>query len=197
MGLQCLETSRPPHYKSLSRNRVESGILAGMSIGPDMVVSHEALRLIAEIDEFRGRWEALETLSPERLLALRRVATIESVGSSTRIEGVKLGDREIETLLANLQRYEFESRDEQEVAGYAEAMDLVFQSWEALALTENHIKQLHSVLLGFSTNDEHHRGQYKKLPNNVVAYGEDGREIGVIFETTAPFQTPMGVGAAG
>ena len=157
---------------------------------PDMAVSHEALRLIAEIDEFRGRWEALKTLSPERLLALRRVATIESIGSSTRIEGVKLGDREIETLLANLKRYDFKSRDEQEVAGYAEAMDLVFQSWEALTLTPNHIKQLHSVLLGFSTKDEHHRGQYKKLSNNVVAHAEDGREIGVIFETAAPFETP-------
>ena len=89
-----------------------------MSIDPDMGVSHEALRLIAEIDEFKGRWEALKTLSPERLLALRRVATIESIGSSTRIEGVKLGDREIEILLANLKRYEFQSRDEQEVAGY-------------------------------------------------------------------------------
>ena len=162
-------------------------------LGPDMVVSHEALRLIAEIDEFKGRWEALKTLSPERLLALRRVATIESIGSSTRIEGVKLGDREIETLLGNVRRDEFRSRDEQEVAGYAEAMDLVFQSWEALTLTENHIKQLHSRLLVYSTKDEHHRGQYKKLPNNVVAYGEDGREIGVIFETAAPFQTPWEV----
>ena len=164
-----------------------------MPVDSDMAVSHEALRLIAEIDEFRGRWEALKTLSPERLLALRRVATIESIGSSTRIEGVTLGDREIEALLANLKRYEFKSRDEQEVAGYAEAMDLVFQSWEALTLTQNHIKQLHSVLLGFSTKDEHHRGQYKRLPNNVVAYAEDGREIGVIFETAAPFETPWEV----
>ena len=183
-------SSTTPH----SENRVESGILAGMSVlGPDMVVSHEVLRLIAEIEEFRGRWDALKTLSPERLLALRRVATIESIGSSTRIEGVKLGDREIETLLGNLKRYEFKSRDEQEVAGYAEALDLVFQSWESLALTENHIKQLHSELLRFSVKDEHHRGQYKKLPNNVVAYGEDGREIGVIFETAAPFETPWEV----
>jgi Fic family protein len=153
-------------------------------------VSHEALNLIAEVDEFKGRWEVVRTLSPERLRALRHVATIESIGSSTRIEGVKLTDREIEALLSNLERHDFQSRDEEEVAGYAEAMDLVFGSWEDLLLTENHIKQLHSVMLKFSTKDEHHRGQYKKLPNNVVAYDGEGKEIGVIFETTPPFQTP-------
>ena len=152
--------------------------------------SHEVLQLIAEIDEFKGRWEALKTLSPERLRALRHVATIESIGSSTRIEGVKLTHRQIETLLANLQ-HAFKSRDEQEVAGYAEAMDLLFQSWEELTLTENHLKQLHAVLLSFSAKDEYHRGQYKRTPNNVVAYDRDGKEIGVVFETTSPFQTPL------
>jgi Fic family protein len=153
--------------------------------------SHEVLQLIAEIDEFKGRWEALKALSPERLRALRHVATIESIGSSTRIEGVKLTDRQIETLLANLQRHAFKSPDEQEVAGYAKAMDLLFQSWEELTLTENHLKQLHAVLLSFSAKDEYHRGQYKRTPNNVVAYDRDGKEIGVVFETTSPFQTPL------
>jgi len=153
-------------------------------------VSHEALRLIGEIDEFKGRWEAFSTISPERLRALRHVATIESVGSSTRIEGVKLTDREVEALLSNLGRYDFRSRDEEEVAGYAEALDLVSASWEDLALTENHIKQLHATLLKFSTKDEHQRGKYKKLSNNVIAYDGEGREIGIVFETTPPFQTP-------
>jgi Fic family protein len=162
--------------------------LEAITLGSE--VSHEALRLIGELDEFKGRWEALSTLSPERLRALRHVATVESIGSSTRIEGVKLSDREVEALLSNLERFEFKSRDEEEVAGYAEAMDLVFSSWEDLTLTENHIKQLHSVLLKFSTKDEHHRGEYKKQPNNVVAYDGEGREIGVVFETTPPFRTP-------
>jgi Fic family protein len=153
-------------------------------------VSHAVLHLIAKIDEFKGKWEALRTLSPERLFALRHVATIESVASSTRIEGVKLTDQEVEALLSNLHRYTFRSRDEQEVASYAAAMDLVFQSSEELTLTENHISQLHAVMLKYSDKDEHHRGHYKKLPNNVVAYDAEGREIGIIFETTSPFQTP-------
>ena len=153
--------------------------------------THEILNLISEIDEFKGKWTALQNLSPDRLLALRRVATIESVGSSTRIEGVKLSDREVETLLSNLKTYSFKSRDEEEVAGYAEAMELIFESWRELEPAENHLKQLHSVLLKFSNKDSAHRGSYKKLSNNVAAFDADGREIGIVFETASPFETPM------
>src|SRR6202142_2368380 len=91
-------------------------------------VTPELLALISEIDEFKGAWRSLGTLAPERLTALRRVATIESIGSSTRIEGSKLTDREVENLLSNLQITSFATHDEQEVAGYAKVMDLVFNS---------------------------------------------------------------------
>src|SRR5580704_158497 len=95
-------------------------------------ITPEILGFIAELDEFKGAWRALRTLAPDRLSALRRVATIESIGSSTRIEGSKLSDREVERLLSNLQIKSFDTRDEQEVAGYAAGMELVFQSWADL-----------------------------------------------------------------
>jgi Fic family protein len=156
-----------------------------LAFGPNLV------KLIAEIDEFKGRWEALKTLAPDRLDALRKVATIESVGSSTRIEGAKLSDAEVEDLLARAMSIEsFKTRDEQEVAGYAEAMDLVFEAYAELRLSENHIRQLHQTLLRHSDKDERHRGAYKTLPNNVVAFDADGREIGIVFATTSPFATP-------
>lgn len=157
---------------------------------PLITVGQDILQLIAEIDEFKGQWQALKTLSPERLEQLRKVATIESVGSSTRIEGAKLSDAQVETLLSNISSTSFKTRDEQEVAGYAEAMDLVFQAYEDLHLTENHIRQLHQTLLRHSTKDERHRGSYKTLPNHVVAKDADGNEIGVVFETATPFDTP-------
>lgn len=157
---------------------------------PHITVGQDTLQLIAEIDEFKGQWQALKTLSPERLQQLRKVATIESAGSSTRIEGAKLSDAQVETLLSNLSSTSFNTRDEQEVAGYAEAMDLVFQAYEDLHLTENHIRQLHQTLLRHSTKDDRHRGSYKTLPNHVVAKDADGREIGVVFETVTPFDTP-------
>lgn len=153
-------------------------------------ITTDILALIAEIDEFKGAWRALGTLAPERLSALRRVATIESIGSSTRIEGSKLSDREVERLLSNLQIKSFETRDEQEVAGYAEAMELVFQSWADITITENHIKQLHRDLLKYSSKDDHHRGQYKTTSNSVAAFDEDGKQIGIVFETATPFDTP-------
>src|SRR6266852_3305721 len=100
-------------------------------------ITPEILSLIAELDEFKGAWRALGTLAPERLSALRRVATIESIGSSTRIEGSKLSDREIERLLSNLEIKSFATRDEQEVAGYAETMELIFRAWDDITITEN------------------------------------------------------------
>jgi len=153
-------------------------------------ITPEILRLIARIDEFKGAWRALGTLAPDRLSALRRVATIESIGSSTRIEGSRLSDREVERLLSNLEIQSFASRDEQEVAGYAELMDLVFSSWQDIPFTENHIKQLHQILLRYSEKDTWHRGQYKTNPNSVAAFDETGAQIGIVFQTASPFDTP-------
>ncbi len=171
--------------------RVFLGLLLGMSINTDSLsITPEILSLIAELDEFKGAWKALGTLAPERLSALRRVATIESIGSSTRIEGSKLSDKEVERLLSNIEIRKFETRDEQEVAGYAEVMETVFTSADAIDISENHIKQLHRDLLVHSAKDERHRGEYKTNPNNVSAFDEDGNEIGVIFETASPFDTP-------
>jgi Fic family protein len=163
----------------------------GMSLQTNSLsITPQILALIAELDEFKGAWRALGTLAPERLSALRRVATIESIGSSTRIEGARLSDREVERLLSNLETVQLETRDEQEVAGYAQAIETVFAHAAAIALTENHIKQLHRDLLRHSPKDERHRGEYKTSTNHVSAFDADGREIGVIFETATPFETP-------
>ncbi|WP_234893745.1 Fic family protein [Agrobacterium vitis] len=153
-------------------------------------ITPEILSLIAEIDEFKGAWRAIGRIAPERLSGLRRVATIESVGSSTRIEGARLTDREVEKLLANIRLGSFTTRDEQEVAGYAEVMETIFSAYEAISFTENHIRQLHRDLLAHSTKDERHRGAYKTLSNNVEAFSEQGESLGIVFETALPFDTP-------
>lgn len=155
-----------------------------------LTISPEILALIAGIDEFKGAWRALGAIAPERLQALRKVATIESIGSSTRIEGSKLSDREIERLLSSVEIKSFTSRDEQEVAGYAEVMELVIGSYAEISLTENHIRQLHRDLLRYSAKDDRHRGSYKTTPNHIAAFDEQGKQIGVVFETASPFETP-------
>ncbi|WP_208435052.1 Fic family protein [Bartonella phoceensis] len=153
-------------------------------------ITQELLALITEIDEFKGAWRAFGTLAPERLNTLRHIATVESVGSSTRIEGSKLTDREIEQLLANLEIKRFKSRDEQEVIGYAKVMETIFQSWSDIPITENHIKQLHRDLLCHSNKDERHRGEYKTSRNDVAAFNSQGKMVGIVFETATPFDTP-------
>ena len=155
-----------------------------------LLITPEILSLIARIDEFKGAWRALGTLAPERLSALRRVATIESIGASTRIEGSTLTDRDVERLLSNLAIQSFATRDEQEAAGYAELMDLVFSSWRDILFNENHIKQLHQILLRHGEKDARHRGQYKTNSNSVAAFDESGTRIGIVFDTATLFDTP-------
>ena len=182
-------------------------------------ITPEILNLIAEIDEFKGAWKALGTLAPERLAALRKVATIESIGSSTRIEGVKLSDRQIETLLSNIDNKSFTTRDErvqrslascadlssasgdagsaQEVAGYASVMQILFDSWEMIPITAkgfsrmDYIKQLHSILLQYSHKDTGHRGKYKSIDNHIEAFDSNGRSLGVLFTTASPMMTTV------
>lgn len=183
-----------PIYTHLWTFATEMGV-NGYTIGcmlcsDTLQITPEILSLIARLDEFKGAWQALGTLSPERLSSLRRVATIESIGSSTRIEGSKLTDREVERLLSRLSIRSFETRDEQEVAGYAELMDLLFRSWQDIPFNENHIKQLHQILLRHSEKDARHRGQYKTHSNSVAAFDEHGTQIGIVFETATPFETP-------
>lgn len=156
-----------------------------------VTITNEILNLISEIDEFKGKWQAINTLSPDRLKMLKKSATIESIASSTRIEGVQLTDAQVETLLSKVRKKSFKSRDEEEVVGYSDAMDFILESFEDLKITENHIKQLHAILLKHSSKDIRHRGEYKKLDNHVVAIDAKGKEIGVIFKTTTPFKTPM------
>jgi Fic family protein len=153
-------------------------------------ITHELQALFSELDEFKGAWRALSTIAPERLKALRHVATIESIGSSTRIEGSKLSDREIERLLGSIEIERFGNRDKQEVAGYADVMETVFRAWSEIPLTENHVKQLHRDLLQFSDKDERHRGSYKNLRNDVGAFDASGKMVGIVFETATPFDTP-------
>ncbi|MDD2881445.1 MAG: Fic family protein [Rhodoferax sp.] len=122
------------------------------------------------------------------------MATIESIGSSTRIEGSKLTDREVEKLLSNFAIQSFETRDEQKVAGYANLMNLMFSSWRDIPFNENHIKQLQQILLRHTEKDPRHRGQYKTNSNSVAAFDESCVQIGIVFDTASPFDTPRLMG---
>lgn len=143
------------------------------------------MRLIGAIDAFNGKWNVLEENENRYLKELRYIATIESIGSSTRIEGATLTDKKIEELLKNINITEMQTRDEQEIIGYYEVLELLYENYTDIKLSENYIKQLHHLLLKHSTKDERHRGNYKYLSNKVVATYPTGKQS-TIFVTTNP-----------
>ncbi len=157
----------------------------------DIVITPEMLNNIAEIDRFTASWSGgIGRPTAAELNVMRRVATIESVGSSNRIEGNKMTDAQIEELFSHINQQSFITRDEQEVAGYSDLLNTIFENYNDIPLTENYIKQLHKTLLNYSDKDERHRGEYKKDSNRVAAFDANGNEIGSIFETATPFDTP-------
>lgn len=158
-------------------------------------ITPEMLTKIAELDVFKANWDSgAIKVRPEVLSAMKLVATIESVGSSNRIEGNKMSDVDIEKLFKNIKKTSFKSRDEEEVAGYADLIERIFNDYSVIPLNENYIKQLHKILLAYTTKDIEHRGEYKKPSNRVAAFDANGNEIGSIFETATPFDTPRFMG---
>ena len=149
----------------------------------DFKENQEILKFIGFIDGFNGKWNEIEGKASMYLTELRQIATIESIGSSTRIEGSKMSNRDVEDFVRSIKVTSFKSRDEQEVLGYYDTLNLVLDSYDSISLTENHIHQLHKTLLSKSTKDSRHRGRYKTLSNKVVANYPDGKQK-VIFNTT-------------
>lgn len=146
------------------------------------------LKLINElsrIDKFEGLWYAVEKREVRSLKQLKSVATVRSVGASTRIEGSALTDNEVEVLIAAVQPHKMEERDVQEVIGYYEALGLISDSFKDIEITESNIKHLHNVLMRYSTKDEWHRGDYKQHSNVVEATNVDGSKY-TVFKTTEP-----------
>ena len=151
--------------------------------------AEQRTRVLGELDEFKGHWRRIREINQERLNQLRQITTIESAGASTRIEGAELSDSEVAKVLQGLSHDSFRARDEAEVIGYGELHALIYESYADLSLTENHVLQLHGILLRHSEKDERHRGRYKTLQNDVEARHPDGtREV--IFRTATPFDTP-------
>jgi Fic family protein len=145
-------------------------------------------QLLSSIDTFKGSWQVLEQTKSGYLKELRKIATIESIGSSTRIEGATLTDEEVEKLLKSVKISKLEKREEQEVVGYYEALEIILENFEEIPLTQSYIHQMHGILLKHSHKDQTHKGRFKNLSNQVVANYPDGTQR-TIFRTTEPHLT--------
>ncbi|OGZ37329.1 MAG: hypothetical protein A3D38_02105 [Candidatus Portnoybacteria bacterium RIFCSPHIGHO2_02_FULL_40_23] len=145
---------------------------------------------ITKIDELKGQWIAGAQLSPQVLNRLKRSVLITSTGASTRIEGAKLSDEDVEKLMRGIDIQKFTDRDKQEVRGYFELLENVFDSWKSLKFGESSIKHFHKELLKYVEKDEDHRGEYKKRENQVQMINAAGESIGVLFDTTPAYLSP-------
>lgn len=146
------------------------------------------MQQLSIIDSFKGNWKAIELVQSKHLKELKKIATIESIGSSTRIEGATLTDAEVEKLLKSVKITKLKTRDEEEVVGYYEVLQIILDNYQEIALSENYLHQLHALLLKHSSKDQRHKGRYKNLSNQVVANYPDGTQR-TIFRTTEPHLT--------
>ena len=144
--------------------------------------------LLSRIDTFRGKWQVIEQSKAGYLKELRKIATIESIGSSTRIEGATLTDEEVDKLLKSIKITKLTTRDAQEVVGYYDALEVILDNFAEIELSERYIHQLNSILLKHSDKDQRHKGCYKALSNKLVANYPDGTQR-TIFKTTEPHLT--------
>jgi Fic family protein len=142
---------------------------------------------IAQIDAVKNSWQLTERLLPQTIERITRSVIVTSTGSSNRIEGNRLSDAEVENLYKNLRVKKFKTRDEQEIAGYLESLELVFEHYRDIPVTETSILKLHDDMLKYSDKDMRHKGQYKFGTNRVEAKNQSGKVVGVIFEPTPPY----------
>lgn len=146
-------------------------------------IDWEMISRLSSLDRFDSAWETLADKDANQLRELKTIATIRSIGSSTRIEGSQMSNEQVEELLKNIKITKLESRDAQEVAGYFEALDIIYESFNEIQIRENDIKSLHNILLKHSTKDSWHKGDYKQMTNAVEATMSDGSKK-IIFQTT-------------
>ena len=152
----------------------------------DFATTQRIIQKIGQIDQFKGEWKNIDQEDNKYLKELRKIATIQSIGSSTRIEGSSLSDAEIASLIKNMKVNKLQTRDEQEVAGYYDTLDTILSSYVHIDISISNIHSLHNLLLKYSGKDTRHRGQFKELTNQVVATYPDGTAR-VIFKTTEPY----------
>jgi Fic family protein len=148
-------------------------------------IDWKLISILSQVDRFDGEWSTIEKKEGRSLKQLKSVATVRSVGASTRIEGSKMSDQEVDVLLKDLKIEKLVDRDSQEVAGYFDVLDTISESYENISITENSIKHLHNQLLRHSDKDDWHKGDYKQVSNSVEATLPEGTKQ-IVFQTTPP-----------
>lgn len=152
-----------------------------------LALDFKLMNELSSIDRFGGSWSLIEKREGRQTLKqLKSIATVASVGASTRIEGSKMTNDEVKALIFdNIKIEKLVERDQQEVIGYFRALDIISESFRDIEITESSLMNLHNILMKYSEKDQWHKGRYKQHTNSVEATNPDGTKT-IIFETTAP-----------
>ncbi len=154
-------------------------------------IDWKLINTISQIDRFDASWSSIEKKEGQSLKQLKSIATVRSVGASTRIEGSKMSDEEVTVLIEKIDIAKLEDRDSQEVVGYFNSFDIISESYLDINISESSLKNLHKILMKPSKKDDWHKGKYKQHSNAVEAKYPDGTKQ-IVFKTTeAGFATDL------
>lgn len=145
----------------------------------------EILGLIAAIYKEAGKQEMYLKQRPEELEKLVEIAKVQSTEASNAIEGIVTTSTRIRQLVE--EKTAPRNRDEQEIAGYRDALNIIHENFDAIPITRNYILQLHKVLYSHMNNPM--AGQTKSVQNYISATYPDGHTE-TLFTPLAPFETP-------
>lgn len=145
----------------------------------------EILGLIAAIYKEAGKQEMYLKQRPEELEKLVEIAKIQSTEASNAIEGIVTTSTRIRQLVE--EKTTPRNRDEQEIAGYRDALSVIHENFDVIPITRNYILQLHKILYSHMNNPM--AGQTKSVQNYISATYPDGHTE-TLFTPLAPFETP-------
>ena len=145
----------------------------------------DILGLIAAIYKEAGKQELYLKQQPEKLEKLVEVAKIQSTEASNAIEGIVTTSTRVKQLVA--EKTTPKNRDEQEIAGYRDVLNIIHESFDAIPLTPNYILQLHKIL--YSNMNNPMAGRTKSVQNYISATYPDGHTE-TLFTPLSPFETP-------
>ena len=151
----------------------------------DKMWDSEILSLIAAIYKEAGKQEMYLKQRPEELEKLVEIAKVQSTEASNAIEGIVTTSTRIKQLVE--EKTTPKNRDEQEIAGYRDVLNIIHESFDAIPITQNYILQLHKILYSHMNNPM--AGRTKNVQNYISATYPDGH-VEILFTPLAPYETP-------
>lgn len=143
------------------------------------------LATLRALGEYQGKQQLYAAQSPEALRDLRQIATIQSTESSNRLEGVIVAPTRLKSLV--IRNAAPQSRSEQEVAGYRDALALIHESAMHMPFSEGIVLQLHTLLYRYMPQPG---GRWKATNNDIIERHPDGTSL-LRFQPVAAHLTPM------